>query len=208
MAIYKPKINYDRHTDLEVLAEADSVISNLSNNANFPLPTPTVAMLTLARNEFSDAVTAATHGGTILTAIRKEKRAILENLLRAEAIYVLLNGKNILSVLESSGFVIYSSIHGARPQSESSTIKKVMDGLHSGDVIVRTNKVKYAQIYELRYTEEEFSPSAKFTYLRVQTATTFTITGLTPSNYIWIQVRTMNTKGVSDWSPPVRFMVR
>ncbi len=208
MAKIKTNKDFSKYNDLELLEKTDVVIVKMTGNPNFVTPNPSVAALTTLRNEYGDAIIAASSGGAALIAARNEKRAELEQAMYNEGVYVDLNGLNTESIMLSSGFDVYSSAHGVAPASEAPEIKSATDGALSGHGIVKSNTVKHAVVYELRHTKDEYGPEAVWVYLPAQTRTTFLISGLVPGRNYWTQIRTISTKGPSEWSDPFRFMVR
>ena len=75
-----------------------------TGNAAFPMPLVPLTPLGAAQSAFHDALLAAVQGGMQLTAIKNEKRATLEDLLRQEASYVQAIASHNLSTLLSAGF--------------------------------------------------------------------------------------------------------
>ncbi len=208
MEKYKTYKDFTKHTDLEVVGQTNEVTTGLTGNPDYLTPSPSIVALTTAKTEFESAITAAANGDVHLIAVKNEKRAILIDLLQKEAIYVELNGQNVKSVMLSSGFKVYSTVRGVTPVSDKPLITKVKDGAISGEVILKSNKVKYAVVYEIRYTEDAYGPDARWTRPTVQTSKTFFLSGLNPSKTYWFQMRTISTKGASDWCDPFEFMVR
>ena len=208
MTKYRTVKDYSSDSDNDVLVLTDVVINGLTGSAVFTSPDPPLAALTDLRNEFSDSIIAAIQGGTQLIAVRKEKRSELVDALQREAIYVDLKGQNTESILLTSGFKIYSSAHGVTPLSGTPIFKGAKDGSVSGEIVLRLFSVKYAVVYELRYTTDEYSANARWTYLVCQTKPTFLLTGLSSLTRYWFEARTISTKGPSGWSEPFRFVVR
>ena len=208
MENFKTFKDFSRHTDLELVGQTNEVTTGLTGNPDYLTPSPSIVALTTAKTEFESAITAAANGDVQLVAVKNEKRAILTNLLQREAIYVELNGQNVKSVMLSSGFKVYSTVRGVTPVSDKPLITRVKDGGITGEVILKSNKVKYAVVYEVRFTSDDYGPNAVWTRPTVQTSKTFFLSGLTPGRTYWFQMRTISTKGASDWSDPFEYMVR
>ncbi len=180
MEKFKTFKDFSRHSDLDVVAQTNEVTTGLTGNPDYTTPSPTIVELTTANTEFVSAITAAANGDAQLIAFRNEKRAILTDLLQREAIYVELIGQNVKSVLLSSGFKVYSTVRGVTPVSDKPLITSVKDGGISGDVIIKSNTVKYAVVYEVRFTEDAYGPDARWTRPTVQTSKTFFLLGIKP----------------------------
>ncbi len=94
------------------------------------------------------------------------------------------------------------------PLAATPIIKRVTDGNLKGSFVVKVFKVKYALMYELRFTTDVLEPEANWKLVPPVTSTSFYVEGLETGTKIWIQVRSLNTMGQSDWSNPVYFLVR
>jgi len=208
MIKYRTAKNFSRKTDAQVLATGRKVEHDLTVNPDLPAPVPALSVLTPALNEYEVSISNTSYGGTHLIAIRKEKRAVVIDILQKMGIYVDLNGQNTESILLSSGFEVYSTAKTVAPASETPIILKGKDGSLSGDAIIRSKKMANAILNQIRFTSDPFEPEATWTELPPQTKATFYITGLSPGRLYWFQTRTYSTKGYSDWSDPFQFMVR
>ena len=104
MANYKVSLSFASLPDPGLDEFASNIVVSLTGNAAYPTPLVPLATLDAAQTAFHDAVLAAAMGGLQLTAIKKEKRAGLLDLLRQEASYVQALASQNLSMLLSSGF--------------------------------------------------------------------------------------------------------
>ena len=205
---FKTVKDYSRDPDSEVLALGKRVMLKLNGNALFPTPAPPLSELNTALNEYEVAITNAAHRGTHLIAIRKEKRAVVIDILQRLGYYVDLNGHDSESSMLETGFKVYSTENTVAPASGKPTILKGKDGPHSGDSYIKSKRMAHALTNELRYTADPFGPDATWTKLDPQSKATFLVTGLTAGHLYWFQTRTNSTKGTSDWSEPFPFMPR
>ncbi len=200
--------DFSGKTDAELLTKGRKVHLDLTGNALFPSPVPSLLELNTKLDEYEVAIANAAHGGTHLTAARREKRAEVIDILQRLATYVDLTGPDIESVLLGTGFDVYSTEHGVTPASEKPTILDVHDASHTGEVYVVSSSMEYALTNQLRYTADPFGPDARWIELDPQSKATFLVTGLEPGHLYWFQTRTNSRKGTSDWSDPYQFRPR
>jgi Fibronectin type III domain len=175
-----------------------AVVAGLTGNAAFPTPAVSMANLTAAQTAFEDAMTAMSQA----TAAKNAARNALVTLLRQEANYVQLNGKNDLPTLLSSGFLVNSTNKAQSPLDTPSIIE--IDNEMSGQLVVRVQGVDNAHAYEAQVKNGTggFVPAGTFTQSR-----RMILTNLTPGQNYTVQVRAVGgSTGYSDWSDPVSHM--
>jgi hypothetical protein len=179
-----------------------AVVAGLTGNPAFTTPAVSIADLTAAQTAFEDAMTAMAQGGTQATADKNAKRDALVALLRTEAQYVQLNGKNDLPTLLSSGFQV-NSTNTAQSPLDTPSIVQITNEM-STQLVVRVQGVDNARAYEAQVKNGTggFLPAGTFTQSR-----RMILTGLTPGQNYTVQVRAVGgSTGYSDWSDPVSHM--
>ncbi len=204
--IIKPSISFlNEDSDAELLARITAIANALADNANYPTPTPTLAVLTAANEAFATAVAEATGGGVALTAAKNEKRAALVALVRELASYIQVACKGDLSVLLTSDFPHQKPERqpvGALPPPVNLQVKL---GARSGQLVTKVEPVPGASIYNWRLTQSSSPDNAVQT--RQTTAARNTFTGLTPGLIYNVEVNAFGTAGPSNWAGPVKQMV-
>ncbi|MGH7990631.1 MAG: fibronectin type III domain-containing protein, partial [Limisphaerales bacterium] len=178
------------------------VIAGLTGNAAFPTPAVSPADLSAAQTAFEDAMAAKSQGGKQATADKNNKRDALVALLRQDAQYVQLNGKNDLPTLLSSGFQV-NSTNTAQSPLDTPIIAQITNEM-SGSLSVRVKGVANARSYEAQVKNGAggFVPAGTFTQARH-----IVLPGLTPGQTYTVQVRAVGgSTGYSDWSDPVSHM--
>ena len=116
--IVKPSVSFlNTDSDALLITDTGSIITALTGNASYPTPSPTLAVVQAALDEFVTAVADAANGGVALTATKNDKRAALVWLLRELASYVHVACKGDLTVLLTSGFPIQKP-RGAMAQAD------------------------------------------------------------------------------------------
>src|SRR5581483_2397528 len=105
--IVKPSTDFiNRSSDSELVATTGAIIMGMTNNPDYPTPSPTLADVSAKSTAFSDAMAAAAGGGVQLTAEKNARRAELAASLRLLASYAQTACNGDLAVLLSSGFPI------------------------------------------------------------------------------------------------------
>lgn len=206
MNIVKALLDFAYFKEAELVAFCLRVISALTANVNFPAPTPTVAEITALTIDYSTALSNAADGGKTLTAIKNQKRKVLVSAMRQLALNITANGQNKEAVILSSGFDTTKSTRITKPNPFTPEHLQLNYGIISGTVAAKSKKAKYALMYEFRYTEDEYGPDAKWIYLPPTTTSKILISGITPGKSIWVQVRSINRKGYSNWSDPANIL--
>ena len=206
--IFKISLGFAHYSDAVLAIFSSTVLAYMAGNLNFVTPSPTLIAMQLLHDNFMAAVSAAASGGVILVAQKNLAKADLIAGLRLLALYVEANGQNSPIIMLGSGFLITGGPKSDRPLGATPLIWGVSDGTHSGSFVVKISSVDYALMYELRYTSDPFGPDARWNLVPPITSTTFTVEGVEEGTKIWIQVRSLNTKGQSEWSDPAYFMVR
>ncbi|HRK28720.1 MAG TPA: hypothetical protein PK239_15710 [Chitinophagales bacterium] len=209
MVHYKLSTDFSKYSDDGLSSLTGEVINALTGNAHYPTTSPTLAAITLLKEEFDTAKFKAADGGKTLTAIKNEKRKALEQGLRLLGSYVEDHGNNNLPILESTGFVVYSTDKKPLPPAPTPTDLQLFDGRTTGTVRAKVKAIGKNTLYELRYAVgETYNPDARWVYLPTVTKSTQYITGLTHGTTIWVQIRSINTKGTSNWCDPATWLVR
>ena len=103
--IVKPAIGFlSSSSDALLVTGAQTIVTALTTNPDYPTPTPTLATVITALNDFTVAIANAANGGKEETAIKNAKRAELTSLLRQLASYVGVTCGGDMAKLLSSGF--------------------------------------------------------------------------------------------------------
>lgn len=106
MSKRKILITFSKLSEAELQLKADFIIKNLTNNPYFATPTPSLAEVEAALDDFNVALLKAKEGAKVDIAIKNNKKTILLNLLKDLALYVQLEGKGDEAALISSGFTL------------------------------------------------------------------------------------------------------
>ena len=204
--VIKPAISFLRtHNDAALVTEAKTILSSLTDNSAYPSPSPALAAIITATNDFSAAISNAADGGVTLTAIKNAKRQALSALLRHLAGYVHMACNGDMAALLSSGFPIQKPTRTPAGILPAPATPALHTGSRSGDLAATTSPVANGSSYNWRVA----LASAPNDYVQeVQTtAARITFSGLTPGQVYAVDVNVFGSAGPSDWSDTAELMV-
>jgi hypothetical protein len=203
--ITKPSISFLRNdTDAKLITDSRGIVADMTDNPHYPTPTPTLAVVTTAINDFETAVTNAEDGGKTLTAIKREKRAALEQLMRQLASYVQVACNGDMAALLSSGFPVQKPTREPIGVLQAPANLTVTFGPRSGELRASAEPVNGAGIYNWQLSTAA-NPAQLIQTLQT-TAASNTFTGLTPGVVYQVVVNAVGSAGPSDWSDPISQM--
>jgi len=204
--VVKPSIGFlELDTDAQLVKDAEAIVKAMTNNANYPSPTPTLDSLTTAINAFSTAMDNAADGGKTLTLIKNQKRTALCGVLRKLASYVHVACDGDLAVLTSSGFPTWKPNRTPVGPLPTPAAPVLSLGTHSGEMFASTPPIANSLLYTWRVA----LASAPDAYLiQEQTsAASDTFEGLTPGQTYVVDVNVIGTAGPTDFSDTAEQMV-
>lgn len=105
--ILKPQAlgGFSKFSDDELLVHASTVLQAMDGNSSYPTPTPTLAAVSDARDDFASRLALARkRSGPEETSAKKDAREALAELMKQLAFYVSSTAKGNLTALLSSGF--------------------------------------------------------------------------------------------------------
>ncbi|SEM07789.1 hypothetical protein SAMN05216436_101341 [bacterium A37T11] len=206
----KALISFIRMSDEVLLSSTNTVIVALTGNAAYATPTPDMATVGAARDDFRDKLAAARRKGSPLeTSIKNESRAALEKLLTQLAYYVNITAGGSLPVLLSSGFPVSAEpAPGLIPDSPGGL--RLRDGRQRGQMRLDFTPVTGATGYEYRFTNELGSDGQPVFKDRFHTTSSRNnvLSPVEAAKVYYVQVRAMNTQGYGDWSYTLDYVAR
>jgi hypothetical protein len=130
----KVNTSYNRGRDGDLVNDSYVIIDNMTDNAHFRDPNPTVATLKQATQDYQQSLYDASGRDQKLVAIKNNKRSVLRAILNQMAEYVngVANGDR--EILLSSGFKL------ARSRGEGDDLKPI------GELEVRTDAPEQATV--------------------------------------------------------------
>lgn len=190
-------------SDNQVVVTVDSGLQGIA--ATFTAPTPPLATVQTALDEFVDAMAVAVTGGVAQTAARNEKREVLAGLVRQLSNFVTTTADGDLAMLLASGLPVQNSSRtriGPLPTPRTPAVQR---GATTGVLNTTTAPINGAGVYNWRVA----LASAPSTYLQTkQTVGARTIFGeLTPGEVYNVDVSAVGAAGATDWSNTASTMV-
>jgi hypothetical protein len=197
--VVKPSINFvTTDSDARLVTSAETIVTSMTNNADYPTPSPALAVVKAAVDAFTVAIANAVNGGTDLTAIKNAKRNELVALLRQLALYVSSACNGDMAKLLSSGFPAQKPTRTPIGVLPAPVTPIITQGAHSGELDAITTPLLGAYTYGWRVA---LASSPKVYVQTAQTtAARTTFSGLTPGQTYNVEVNAVGAAGQSDWS--------
>ena len=207
----KVNLGFTRFSDENVLVIAQTVITAMTDNINFPEPTPPLQEVSVVMEDFTEKLAEARKRGSPYdTAAKNDARVDLEDILAELAFYVNKIAKGDLATMLSSGFPV-SKYRNSILSPDIVRNLIVTDGRSKGEMILSFDKLPSILFYEYRYTSEK-DEQGELDWGEELILTTSSRSNLIkpviPGVTYYLSVRAVNSKGTGDWSDPVSWMAR
>lgn len=144
-------ISFEKMRDSDLAIRANTIIEKMTGNPNFTTPTPALEDITVALDEFQQAIEQGHNGGKDRTVVKQAKRLVLEGLLKRLGIYVELNANNDLSVVLNSGFDAWKTPTPGPAVLDKPSNFTLMNGPHPGSVKLSVDRIPGAASYMFEY---------------------------------------------------------
>jgi hypothetical protein len=204
--IVKPSISFlTSDSDPQLITDTNTILANMNGNTNYSTPSPDLAAIQTALDEFSTALADAADGGSTLTSIKNDKRAALVAMLRDLASYVQVTCKGDLTILLTSGFPIQKPQRNPIGVLPAPASLRLTLGSRTGELDAAMPPVLGAAIYNWKLVKAD-APTVVLQTAQT-TAASSSFTGLTPGVIYTAQVNAVGAAGPSNWSEPVSQMV-
>jgi len=158
----KVRVGIKSMSALEKIAFARRIVAEMTNNPNFPSPSPNLAVMSAAAAALESAFAAAQSArqtAKALAAAQKAKEAALERAISQEANYVDSASGGDKEKIESSGFCARSeSAPVGMPERPQDLL--VRDAEMPGTVALRWKPVHGARSYVIEFAAATGSPTA------------------------------------------------
>jgi hypothetical protein len=199
--IVKPAIQWiNADSDALFLNDSGVVLKAMADNvAIYDKPSPPLADIQLALDNFSAGIAAMVNGGQPATINKNNLRLIAANLMRQLAAYVTVAFKGSMVNLILSGFPPQKPVRtpvGPLPQPQGLTVSH---GAQLDQLVVSVNPVFGAANYNYRLTPN--TPGAT-PIIEQDTASNHTFSSLVAGVNYKLEVSALGTAGQSDWSNP------
>lgn len=204
----KALVGFPGMKDDELMVAANTIVAAMTDNSNFPEPSPDLDVISNLRDDYSDKLAASRKRGAPEDfALKDESKDELAERLQQLGHYVNSVARGRLSIVLSSGFPTNSP--DAPPQAPTPVENvRVSDGRQSGQVKLDFAKQKNVRVYEYQYRMADL-PNEPWSERYTTTSSRGNIIApLDPARYYEVHVRAINTHGIGDWSQIVRILAR
>lgn len=202
--------SFARMRDDEFLTQAKIINRCLTGNEYYESPEPGLAVLMGATDDYEVALAESRKKGNPFdTAIKKQARQKLEEVLFDLAFYVNKIAQGDLPTLLSSGFPV-SSTQTTYFSPDIIRGMVLSDGRQPGQLRLDFEKQERVLVYEYRYTYEKDSNGELVWNNEVfkTSSSRGNILAVEEGKRYYVQVRAVNIKGISLWSEAVSLMAR
>lgn len=142
--------SFSKYNDAELEQKALLIIDSMSNNSNFPTPTPPIADINTAVVAFQAALTRLKEGGSKQDMLlRDQKRTELSSLLEKLAYYVQMTVDDDGPALASSGYSLSKQPEpiGILPKPQNFNVQPEAVGM----IKLSLKAIKGAKSYQYEY---------------------------------------------------------
>jgi hypothetical protein len=201
----KASLRLSKTAPIDVVARADAVCGGIfTANEDYPHPPVDKPTLQGQIDRLSASITTALDGGRKAIAERNRQQKVLARSLHQLANYVEHNCKDDMTTFLKSGFQAVTTIR-TKVQPLSESIRKIVPGNNSGQMLVTIVALAAALSYELRRATAApgGTPGTWISQPVGNTKPPTLVTGLTPGTTYVFQVRAVTNSGYTDWSESV-----
>lgn len=203
-------LSYSHLTDYELSTLAGRVLAAVTDNDNFPDPTPDLAEFEALVNTYRTRHEVASRRGSALEISEKnDSRRLLLLGLKQLAFHVNIVADGSLPVLVSSGLILAS-----HPSEifvpDVPRLLRLSDGRVSGQIRLDFQPVKDAweYLYTVSDTMDELG-NIVWSEPKITTRSRLNfIDPVEPGTTYYARVRARNSKGIGDWSETVSLIAR
>jgi hypothetical protein len=192
--------SFTRGRDGDLVITSGKVRQDMTNNVLFPEPSPSLAELQKAEEEYQIALNNAAGRDTVMVSIKNDKRAVLRAILTLLAEYVSSVAKGDRTILLESGFAL------TREKGEVTTLKPIEQLLVNTETpeqaVLRVKKVKGAKSYVHQCTIGAVTSESQWVSKTI-TEPSYTFTGLQPGVKYAFRVIAIGPGEQSVYSPIV-----
>jgi fibronectin type III domain protein len=200
----KVKLNMRNQSVPEKVARGREIIAALTENPDFPTPTPTIATLTAVTNDLATAFQeqeVAKQQAATKTAAKNEKEDIFDRTFSQSAAYVESVAGDNQTLIRSAGMATRSVAVSSAGKASTPVSLNTTNGDADGEVDLSWEPVSGAKSYVIEISNDP--PTDKsWTHAGVSTKSSWTASRLTSGTRYWFRVAAVGTGGQSGWSDP------
>lgn len=198
------KLNLQSMTVPTKIGKGHLIIAQMTGNAAFPAPTPTLAVFSVAVDELETAWGEAQDGAHSKIVAMNQREVEFDNLIRQLADYVQsASGGNEEKIL-SAGFEVRREPSPIGiPEAPQFRFARI--GKHEGEIDLRWHRSNGARTYNVQRSTVP-NNAESWTTIALITKSTYTDTGLNSGSKYWYRVAAIGAAGQSSWSDPATQM--
>lgn len=201
----KIKNSYKKGGDAKLNVLANRILESLKDNPNFPNPTPALATLETALQEYGRALSVSGRFDRTRISAKNDKKAALIGVLSQLAGYVEATCQGDKTKLLSSGFDITGEKIASNTLPPISTFTVASEA--PGQAITRVNKVAGARSYVHQYTPDPITSNSVWVS-ETTTDRQHTFNNLPSVTKCWFRVIAVGRGRQSVYSPPVSRVIQ
>lgn len=198
-------VSRNKYSDEGISTYAQSIKNDLTDNPNFPSPSPTLTEIQKGIDELNIAIVNSKNGTKEDTVIKKNKRAALETLLKKLANYVQDTSNGDEAMILSSGFDIVRKAAPVGPLPRVTGIE-ITAGTSRGSLNLKWDVVENAYTYNIEYIEVPSSETSVRKRLSTSRSS-ITIPNLKRGQLYAFQIVAVGTDPTQNWSDEVTSFV-
>ncbi len=150
---------FDKLSDANLEARANNIVASMTGNASFATPSPTLAVVQTAIDNYSAALAKAQTGSSYDKAYKNQKKGDLIDLLHSLGNYVLFTANGDELVAKSSGYNIAKGPSPA-PEVSAAVNQNLEDGANAGELKYSFDKVPGARSYMYQYAPDPLTENS------------------------------------------------
>lgn len=182
-----------------LIAKSLFVEGKMTDNANYPTPNPSIAVLTAARQALESANAAAADGGHSAHLAKRMAVATLKGLLRDLAGHVTSVSSGDETMIVSSGFDVRKRTEAIGKLSAAGDLVARFTNFH-GEVDLNWNVVRGAHLYQVYVNALDPADEGKWEMSGITTKSRHLVSGLETGKFYWFRVQAVGTAGYSPMS--------
>lgn len=185
MRFQKINLSFIGYSDSDFLTKGALILTSMTDNPNFPTPTPAIAEVSTAVGNYNEALNAAAGLGRVNVALKNKARKDLEAVLKQLGLYVMSVANGDAAMLTGSGFTL-SKMPEPRHITNPGNVT-LRNGVTSGELVNAVPTVPGARVYYHEFTDA--APTPETVWVRNQSSRArYVFTGLTPGKQYWVRV--------------------
>ena len=200
-------VGLDGLSALEKVAKALYIETKLTGNADMPMPSPTIAVITAARLTLENSIAAALDGGKAATFAKNQAEEAMDIIITQVAGYVQSQAGADEAKILGAGFDVRGKGEPIGPLPAPPNLRADLTD-QVGQIKLDWDVVYGAREYDVERNDTDPMVETNWKNLDTVTPSKYLDEGLASGSTHWYRVRARGTAGPSPWSDPARAMAR